>query len=278
MGGKKGRQKDNTGKVEVKSKFVINSKTWLPTILSITGVIGVTLTSSDRVIQINDFFKKNFLWMMLASIVFAVSGEIWKAVQTWNYEKFKKEFDEQKTYVENSYGFLSSIPNVLVENLFNSLSLKMDERITIYIRYDHGFKPLARFSTCPLFNKGTDTIFPEGKGIIWEAYQKGELFIEDLPDPINNFNDWLDEQKKLGITKQMAKKLTMKSRSYFAKAFIQKGIKDPHAIIVFESITPHVFIKENLVNAIASNQFLVEYLEQMHEILPDWELAKKTGY
>lgn len=182
----------------------------------------------------------------------------------------------QKNYTE--------IFNEHLAYLFIKLELKDSERISMYKFENDKFYIIGRYSLNPNLKKIRRRFYKSNEGLISKAWQDGEYFLNStVPDYGQNstarrkthtfFNNLAP------ISKETCNNITMKSKSFYLKAFMNsKGIERT-SIIVIESENPHAFTKEKLDLIITEEeQKLSSFIDKMDWNFPNEHNAENTGF
>jgi hypothetical protein len=126
---------------------------------------------------------------------------------------------------------------------FNTQSKKVD-RISLYVRSDEGFYPIARYSANPEYHTIRRVFYPPKQGAIYKSWIDGEYF-KKYPDPISDSENYyaILEQEE-NIPKVEAEKIQMKSRLIFGYRIGENH--DPVGVFVVESLNQNRFTKGDL--------------------------------
>jgi len=140
---------------------------------------------------------------------------------------------------------------------------------------------LGRYSKRPEFKRRGRSIYSDKEGCIADAWNKGSALIENLPCPETAEQAYLDQHKNVWkIDKGIAKKFSMKSRSYFAVAIEDDG-GNRIAVIVFESIIPSGALDDGLILSELNSyegKRIKRFLERMRNLEPSPTYAQQEGY
>ncbi|WP_156532891.1 hypothetical protein [Cellulosimicrobium sp. I38E] len=136
----------------------------------------------------------------------------------------------------------------LVADSLAMLSLRMEfgekERLTLYRRSELEWIGLGRFSDDIVLRVLTDSRL-SGDCVVERAFRQGRFYIFGLPDP--STAEYVQEQRDLGLTAAKARRLGMKSRSYFARGFGPRGSRERDCVLVAESLDPNGLDEESLL-------------------------------
>ncbi|MBD2067353.1 hypothetical protein H6F93_07390 [Leptolyngbya sp. FACHB-671] len=165
-------------------------------------------------------------------------------------EKLEKEIANLESVVELRANFFLIIKKSL-EQLAREIDFEGTERISIYFHNEsHEFISIGRYSENPNFDKKGRLSYPDNEGCIGKAWNdgSGEAFVDDLPDPETNLNEYLDTLKQdWNVKKETARRFTMKSRTYYGYALKSDELPTRRiAIILFESTKAKAFTKDIL--------------------------------
>ena len=139
--------------------------------------------------------------------------------------------------------------------------------------------PIGRYASNPDFQSNGRSSYPIKEGCIHDAWSNGWLYHNGFPDPNANRDDYVQHHIGLGIPRDTAEKLTMKSRLYCGCRVMDQNGKKPIAVVVIESTDPDRFSEDYLRKAIAEGE--QQYLSEIiHKLLPDIAMpsdAAKAG-
>jgi hypothetical protein len=254
---------------------------FLNTGLAITGVV-ITLPKE------NTGLTTGFIFLLIFGLGTILSNFLlWK--KDHNITKYKATIDdlsckiEKKQKIIEGYVLMSSdiINNYLSVLSNDTFQLTDSERISLFKFEGDTFIRIGRYSKNPIFKENGRISYPSNEGCISMAWQNGEFFIDQLPDPDKNLKSWCNEQyTKCKVPKDISKKLTMKSRNLFAIAIEDSIHRNRIAVMVIESIkidaiNPRL-IKEAL-NSIERVK-LYDLINRMKDIVPDLRTAIEKGF
>lgn len=192
---------------------------------------------------------------------------------------------ENKTQeIHNSY---YEIFDIYLSSLFFKLKLNDNDRISLY-KYeeeDESFLIIGRYASNPSYNKRNRNLYTK-EGLIAKAWDNGEVFIIDgIPDYKETMKP--KEKKKYfeyikticTISDKTLKQITMKSRSFYMRAFNNINGIHRSSIIVIESINERAFEKDKLNTIIEEEEKrLIAFIEKMNWKLPKLSNAKKLDF
>lgn len=139
---------------------------------------------------------------------------------------------------------------------------------------------LGRFSKDPEYTKRGRGRYPKNQGAIQKAWRSGKESITNLPDPKTHESKYLQALlDDWGIPKGIARKLRMKSRSYYAKA-IDDNTGKRVAVIVYESTKPDRINGDQIEEIITNNceNCIRAHIEKHKGMEPDQAFAKREGF
>ena len=192
---------------------------------------------------------------------------------------------ENKTQeIHNSY---YEIFDIYLSSLFLKLKLNDNDRISLY-KYeeeDENFLIIGRYASNPSYNKRNRNLYTK-EGLIAKAWDNGEVFIIDgIPDYKETMKP--KEKKKYfkhikticTISDETLRQITMKSRSFYMRAFNNISGIHRSSIIVIESINERAFEKDKLNIIIEEEEKrLIAFIEKMNWKLPKLSNAKKLDF
>lgn len=139
---------------------------------------------------------------------------------------------------------------------------------------------LGRYSDNPEYRRRERSIYPDDEGVIGRAWRERSA-IADLPDPDtepDRYYEILENEWNIGrIT---AERLTMKSRSYVAKALYEPKGVDRVAIVVVESTEAGILDKDEVLRAMETTEGkrIYQFLERKQSLEPDPGYAREEGF
>lgn len=160
-----------------------------------------------------------------------------------NHRKLKEDLEERDQRLAAAVQKLRDVNEDLrlatedwVQAIASWASINSDARLTFYELETSRWIRRARFSPNLLYQESGRPYVPQGHGILNTSYAQGEFTIDNLSSFEDNPESYLDEQKKLGITKTIARDFVMKSRSYVCISFGRDGSRSRTFCLLFESI------------------------------------------
>jgi hypothetical protein len=219
--------------------FIKNLKEYWPQACLIIGSIGLTEFGSA-----SDIKKENIKWFrspigitFTTSAILNIVGTIASLERTKRIDTLEQEVAD----LEDLLGTQLNYPLVFearLQKIANDLGLKDTERISIYRHNQQDkFILIGRYSESPSYIKRGRSAYPDDEGCIGTAWNNGEAFDDNLPDPDNDISSYVNELKKRwNINKQTSRGFIMKSRNYAAYAIKESSSPGKRiAVIVFES-------------------------------------------
>jgi len=176
--------------------------------------------------------------------------------------------------------YFQLIENHLAILANDKLGLSDTERISVYKFEEGAFVMLGRYSKNPEYCKRGRGQYPANEGIIAKAWQNGEAFVANLPDPCTEEERYLDEMKNTwGINKSTARNFKMKSRCYYGFA-IENSEQQRIAVVIIESVNPEGLVKDEINRTLVNGEAKVigNFLKRMRRLEPSPSLAKREGY
>lgn len=203
----------------------------LPTIL--LTIVSFLVVHEQIIKLINKYFIVFFIIVMVL-ILAHFCAEVQRAGEFTDIKLEVKEKDEEitkkddridqlKEYLEQLNHTLKSLPTDFLHDFSNKLNLDNCDRMTFYMYKDNKFVNIGRYSKNSNFGKTVNgNTFEKGDNYISKCYHSEEkdFFVKRaLPDPDNNFDKYCQIMSKDfgGFNKEELKKVTMKSRCYFAR-------------------------------------------------------------
>lgn len=127
-----------------------------------------------------------------------------------------------------------------LEHIGELLDFESSERISLFMPGGTGgLRLVSRHSKTRSQQMGTQLreVYPASDGCLGTAWNSGEKFVEDLPDPITNPGGWIDRQLQLGV--RLPQQLTMKTRTYYCRRLELNGVHV--GVLVLESTATSAF-------------------------------------
>jgi hypothetical protein len=154
----------------------------------------------------------------------------------------KRHVEVQMAKMQAGYGRIFSF---LLKEVQRSLGTDSRTRISVYGHDGQAFVLLGRQADNPLYTRPGRPFFRETEGCIGMAWQDGEAVVQNLPDPDQDMNNYLNEAShQCKIPRGVVRKLNMKSRAYYSKAMNKPGGGNRIAVLVVESRNPTLPVEE----------------------------------
>jgi hypothetical protein len=214
------------------------------------------------------------------------------AVLSWNQsrrlsilEGKARDLEEVSNAYSEAIEQHASICQELIRQVLSSLAAKLalgdSERVSLYGHNGNAFVLAGRFSKNPLFAKAGRPSYPDDQGCIGRAWQHGECFVDNLPDPILNKRAWATVMEDdWEIPRSTSNHITMKSRAIYGCAFDHSSNSHRTAVLIIESTDPHGLNRKRIAEHISGPERiqLSRFLEIMETFAPNLEYAKAEGY
>ncbi|MDA8596295.1 hypothetical protein N9L20_07425 [Flavobacteriaceae bacterium] len=166
--------------------------------------------------------------------------------------------------------------------IFFKLKLTDKERISFYKFQNDQFHIIGRYSINPELIKRKRKYYPSEEGLIGLAWKGGEFHVnEGIPEfKHRSKKAYYDKIKSFAdIDDETLKKMNMKSRSFYLKAFTDLKNIRRNSIIVFESENEKIFELDDIrLNVNNEQQQLVAFIERLKWDLPTVGNAKEKGF
>jgi hypothetical protein len=267
------------------TKIVVWIIDYSPNILMGVGPIGLCLSG---------LFLKTSGWTNRNIVIFSVSaiavilGNLLIINRNNRLRKLLLEIEsltsENKTLqleiAQNEDDYFDLL-NKQLSVLFSMLEFTENERISLYKHEADKFVMLGRFSTNPIFCRKSRTIYPDNQGCLKKAWEQGNSFVNDLPDPIQYKKRYYKILKaSWDIDEDTAQNFTMKSRTLLALGINHVSGFPRIAVIVFESILENGLNEDLLKNIfeVAEHKRMAIFLDKLRDKEPNLALAKREGF
>lgn len=219
-------------------------------------------------------------WFFLIGCFSSLIGGIVTISQSPSYERLQSECVRLKGELDSRKKGYSEILTDELKVLYRIVGFNSAERISLY-RFEpkeEVFLMLARHSANRTFRNPGRVRFPLYQGCIWDAWENGYSFVDNLPDSTTKeyarvmLRDW-------NINQEEVDGMVMRSRTICAFA-VEDLHDDRIAIVVFESTQPHAFevefIRDLMLNGEAKRISLL--LDRVAHIEPDPSFAAKEDF
>lgn len=225
------------------------------------------------------FYKNNLLFFAGALLLFLGNIFMWR--RTPGIRSLQTRVSELEDIIEQSKDdYFQLIENHLAILANDKLKISDTERVSVYKFEEGAFVMLGRYSKNPEYCKRGRGRYPANEGIIAKAWQNGEAFVANLPDPRTEEERYLDEMKNtFGINKSTARNFKMKSRCYYGFA-IENAEQQRIAVVIIESVNPGGLVKDEIKRTLVNGEAkaIGNFLKKMRRLEPSPSLAKREGY
>lgn len=216
-------------------------------------------------------------------LVFHFKVVVPKRLRLADMEEQLDELREErgKTLQQSSMAATGLLVSIASDKLEFGSKQHNTERITLYMHHSDSstFVPMGRYSPNPLWKTKGQSLYPISSGCLNQAWAHSTFFCNDLPDPDQNWQEYIDAQARMGVDADRVVRLTMKSQLYFGFRIDHHTPADPLGVIVVESTDPKRFAEGNLVD-IFENQVKHEILmlaTSLQPNIPTIAEARKAG-
>lgn len=178
----------------------------------------------------------------------------------------------------------SEIFNEHLASLFFKLRLTDSDRISMYKYQDDKFYIIGRYSSNPVLKTIRRRYYNSNQGLIAKAWQEGIYF---LNSGVPEYGAKLKHKKSIHaffnsiyqIDYSVIENITMKSKSFYLKAFMDSRGIQRTAIIVIESEKSKAFEIDDLNKIINDEENkLTAFIENIDWNFPTLDNAKNTGF
>lgn len=193
-------------------------------------------------------------------------------------QKQAEEIQKLENKIQDIYRIYSNVFTEHLASLFFKLNLTDNERISMYKFQDDYFYIIGRYSINPDLKEINRDKYPK-EGLIYKAWCDGEYFLNDGPE-FNKKNKVYNFFNSIApIDKVTFDSLTMKSRSYYLKAFTNTKKIDRIAIIVIESKKNKTLAKNEIDIVLKEEENkLSSFVESINWNFPNINNAQNTGF
>jgi hypothetical protein len=226
-------------------------------LIQVLGAIAFTL--GGKLYNTNNDFLKNY--PSILAVILGIALSIWGS---WRSHLFVKRIDKTTSQLQSlknkqdeHRANLNKFINTYIRIISKRFKCKETDRVSLYIRLErkNKFYLVGRFSKRESFNiakHGDENIYPDKIGCMWEAWDKGQYLIKNIPKDPNKSKTRL--KKSLHFTDVHFERRTMKSRSQYGRR-IKNGDGKHIGVIVFESTNPD----KNFESKVESTLFKGDY-------------------
>lgn len=148
-------------------------------------------------------------------------------------KKLQNEISQLQDEIEVNGEVLKNHLNSFLVFLNNQLNLERSDRISVYIRDEENrhFEIVGRYSANPNYNKVGRPKYDGNKGYISKCWNSdSEDFIKILPS--TNTDDYYEEQKRVGYTKDEIDSLAMVPRLFYVLNISKVGYPSIGVIVI----------------------------------------------
>ena len=154
--------------------------------------------------------------------------------------------------------------------IFNQLQLTFNDRISLYLHKTSHFVLAARYSSNSAFHSNHRSEFPDNQGVIGKSWTTDQPIQETFSE---NEEEYIEQHLDQGFTKQIIRRLTMKSKLLVAIP-IKKNSFDKHGVLLIES-TQINGLTENIINDVMKYSDVMLHLLNSYEV--DLDACQSTG-
>ena len=174
--------------------------------------------------------------------------------------------DLKQNHVKKTYNYNSK----LLCFVFNQLQLTSNDRISLYLHKTSHFVLAARYSSNSDFHSNHRSQFPDNQGVIGKSWTIDQPLKESFSE---NEEEYTQQNLDQGFTKQIIRKLTMKSKLLVAVP-IKKNSFDKHGVLLIESTNTNG-LTENIINDVMKYSDVMLHLLSCYEV--DLDDCQSTG-
>ena len=194
-----------------------------------------------------------------------------------------KVIDSHEDYRSKALALSRDLWRTQLHLIFEEAELGTSERISLYSYHSSGpgsveeFQLFSRYAPDPNHEGMGRIAYPPDQGCLGETW-KGEPFFVQLPDPNDDLDKYLEEQKALGLAKTVARKIKMKSREYFGFRIDQDDQNTPLAVVIFESLHADRLDHDHLTSLMNKQRHLARLLKFTQATRPDPVQSRVDDY
>lgn len=122
--------------------------------------------------------------------------------------------------------------------------------------------------------------YHDNQGCIGKALREETFFIDNLPNPETNLDEYIESSKKYNLSEDTIKKLSMKSRTYYAKRILDfNDVRK--CVVLIEDIKEKAFEREVIETILQKKIIILRFLIKEHDkynIKPHLHFARQKGY
>lgn len=250
VGHEKKVNKFNIWLYNLRKNWKLSVCTSVPNIISIAFVFP----------RINSFFIS---WsiitvpLVIGVLAFAESMKLDDSLKNESEkEMFKnriKDLDKERSRLQSCHEevgeYLAGLPEAFMKSVSKFLDLKNSDRISLYVLNDKKFQIIGRYSKNPKFKEIRRKEYPSDCGYIAKCLNNNNgnpYFVkEGLPSNLDKYVARVS--KETGMSADVIKALSMKSRSYFTRV-ITDGRDKNVGVLVIESTNKELPIRPEELN------------------------------
>lgn len=219
---------------------------WWPLVADGVGVIGLGLASAaanssgDVVFPLTgwSFPHVPFAWI---SAIVAVIGLLGTYRNERQRRILREDFERAGKRAGASERVVDALISLELETLERSLKHHSTERVSLFVHIQDRFFLAGRWSMNPTLRVSSREFYPENEGCLWEAWQNRTAYIDNLPDPRTNLEEWIAHQVNTWhVPEPTVRGIKMRSRTYAAFRIDDPLTgRDESGVVIFESqLTP----------------------------------------
>lgn len=177
-------------------------------------------------------------------------------------------------------GNLGFISQVYLSVMANWIHMGSEGCISLYFyqKSSDSFRKLQCFSKNNVYMRAGAEIYLRNDSIVWRAWNEGSVFVDSLPDPNNDFENYLEEQEKLGHLREHVRNMKIKPRFYFAQRIGAPDGVNSIGVLLIESVKACFKKKSSLEHFIERHHdFLSRFLSDFGDVIPHLSIATSKG-
>lgn len=225
------------------------------------------------------FIFAAFLWVISQIPNIKTKQDLINTKKALNEREY--ELSQYEEYIENAYTLAQELLNYVVKDIFRALRLNHEYRISLYIEVDEYFQLVSRYSRDPELTKPGRAFYPKNQGFINVAWREQEFFIDDLPDPDEDWDGYKEAiPKKASVPEATLAQIRMKSQTYFACAVADAKEERHKGVLIIEANCPRALTRQAICECLHRNEYkrhLQNVLEQAWDWLPNVAQAEREG-
>jgi len=273
--------------------FVSNLTKYGPNVLNTLGNLALTVLGAIVFVPALGITISNGILILVGFALISFIGNVlvWSSSNKKDKEleknaadlySLKCELAEKKKELDGYKIMSYDIVNNYLANLANDIfKLTDSDRISLFKVDSDRFIRIGRYSKNPDYKTKGRSDYPIDEGTIAQAWQKGEFFLDDIPDPNKKPRSWMRVQKKvLHVSPGVAQNLCMKCRCTYALAIEDPNRKNRIAVLSIESVKPKAINPDNIKRILDGSEYarLSELIFRIKDIVPDLRKAEEKGF